>query len=119
MHADLQAWEQAVSSRDTELRNLQVGTIQVLAPLAPPPLPLPPLLPLPPPPLFLPLPLSLSYPEMHRDLKLGSRLLAELHWHLGAQDCTQPVLTLFPHQLKVRVAVRVSKRMISLIVRCF
>ena len=25
MHADLQAWEQAVSSRDTELRNLQVG----------------------------------------------------------------------------------------------
>ena len=26
MHADLQAWEQAVSSRDTELRNLQVAT---------------------------------------------------------------------------------------------
>lgn len=25
MHADLQAWEQAVASRDTELRNLQVG----------------------------------------------------------------------------------------------
>ena len=25
MHADLQAWEEAVSSRDTELRNLQVS----------------------------------------------------------------------------------------------
>lgn len=25
MHADLQAWEEAVASRDTELRNLQVG----------------------------------------------------------------------------------------------
>ena len=24
MHADLQAWEEAVSARDTELRNLQV-----------------------------------------------------------------------------------------------
>ena len=47
MHADLQAWEQAVSSRDTELRNLQVGTIQVFPPRSsssvhpPPPPPFP------------------------------------------------------------------------------